>query len=109
MKMLLSILAVVTLLFCHKMIILYEGVKQPKLESHDRLVTFLDRKQIDTTEILCYRDTTALMQFFRMHIGIPDARFFNRKKQLVDYRDKPSDCNAHVWTFMEKMDGINQM
>lgn len=88
---------------------LYEGIKQPKLETHDRLVSFLAHKQMDTTEILCYKDTLALMEFYRTNIGTPNAQFFNRKKQLVDYRDAPNDCNAHVGIFMEKMDRINQM
>jgi hypothetical protein len=95
------------LVSCTRILLWKEGVKQPALETHDRLRTFLVKQQLDTSEILCFRDTNALNRFYGMQIGFPDARFFNRQKQLVDYREKPEDCNAKVGLFLQKMDSIN--
>ena len=86
-----------------------EGIKQPALENHLSLSNFLLSNGIDTSEILCFRDTTALKAFYKTDINLPDARFFNREKVMVDYRSSGSDCNAQVSPFIEKGDSINQM
>jgi len=109
MKIFIISLAACVCFSCTKLALIYEGVKKPALETPDRLTKFLIRQQIDTSEMLCFQDTLALYRFYGQHIGIPEARFFNRQKQLVDYRDKPSDCNGHVAVFMEKMDSINYL
>jgi len=96
-------------LSCTRLLFFYEGVRKPELETPEHLQKFLIRKEIDTTELLCFEDTSALYRFYTQKIGFPEARFFNRKRQMVDYREKPSDCNARVFTFMEKMDRINDL
>ncbi len=93
---------------CTRVLMITEGIKQPALENHTTLSKFLLSKGIDTTEILCFKDTTALIALYRSHIGIPDARFFNSKKKLVDYKNHPNDCNGMVSVFIEKIDSIVQ-
>ncbi len=92
---------------CKQLILLKEGVKQPVLEDHNSLKKFLAKNQIDTTEILCFQDTVALHQFYKTKIGLPDSRFFNRQRALVDYRESPKDCNGKVSVFLEKIDSMN--
>ncbi len=112
MKLLIN-LSLCTLLLasisCRFILIKMEGIKQPKIENHQSLSKFLLSCKIDTSEIICFRDTTTHNHFFFSGNAVPDARFFNRKKKLVDYRSVESDCNAHVSPFIEKVDSINAL
>ena len=92
---------------CKYILIKYERVKQPTLENHESLSRFLCSKGIDTSEILCFKDTTALNTFYKLHLSVPEARFFNKEKKLVDYRNSIFDCNGMVSVFIEKVDSIN--
>ncbi len=92
---------------CKYILIKYERVKQPTLENHESLSRFLCSKGIDTSEILCFKDTTALNTFYKLHLSVPEARFFNKEKKLLDYRNSIYDCNGMVSVFIEKVDSIN--
>lgn len=92
---------------CKFLLLKYEGVKQPALENHQSLSKFLVSNGIDTSEILCFKDTQALNNFYRSGIGIPEAQFFNKDKKFVDYRNSIKDCNGMVSVFIEKIDSIN--
>jgi hypothetical protein len=89
--------------------IIKEGIKQPQIETHQSLVKFLKANQIDTTNMLCFKDTTALKQFYKEKWGIPNARFFNKNGQFVDYRESPEDCNGMVSEFIKKIDSFNKL
>jgi len=69
---------------CKHLVLHMEGIKQPQLEDHLSLSRFLNANGIDTSEILCFKDMDALEDFYKTGIGIPDARFFNRDKKLVN-------------------------
>jgi hypothetical protein len=94
---------------CKLIILKVEKIKQPAIENHASLSKFLLSYGIDTSEILCFRDTNALNAFYKSHIGAPDCRFFNREKAFVNYITAASDCNAKVSSFIEKIDTINQL
>lgn len=98
---------IITLSSCTHLARWMEDIHQPAIESHQSLMKFLIANEIDTTELLCFRDTTALHTFFTSGIGLPDSRFFNRDKLMVDYRTSPKDCNGKVSVFIEKADSIN--
>ncbi len=105
---------VVSLLFffslgCKPILLKIEGIRQPKLENHQSLSKFLLSCRVDTSEILCFKDTFALNKFYATDIAFPDARFFNKEKKLVDYRSLESDCNAKVSPFIEKIGSINKL
>ena len=102
------LMLVVSLFGCKRLALLSVGFKQPQLENYISLTHFLVNKQIDTSEMLCFRDTTALNRFYKRHIGIPESRFFNRRQELVDYKSSPKDCNGQVAVFLEKLDTVNQ-
>ena len=92
---------------CKFLLLKYEGIKQPSIENHESLSKFLWSKGIDTTEILCFKDTVALNNFYSSKIGMPEAVFFNKEKRMVDYRNSFKDCNGMVSIFIEKGDSIN--
>jgi hypothetical protein len=92
---------------CRLILIKIEGLKQPKIETHLSLSKFLLVSRVDTSEILCFRDTFLLNNYYITGVGSPDVRFFNREKKLVDYRSPESACNAKVSKFIEKVDSIN--
>ena len=92
---------------CKFLLLKYEGVEQPALENHQSLSKFLYSNGIDTSEILCFKDTQALNTFYRSGIGMPEAQFFNRDKKFVDYRNSIKDCNGMVSVFIGKIDSIN--
>ncbi len=94
---------------CRFILIKMEGIKQPKIENHQSLSKFLLSSKVDTSEILGFRDTKALFEYYATEIGAPDARFFNREKKLIDYRSIETDCNANVSPFIEKIDSINSL
>jgi hypothetical protein len=92
---------------CKYLLLKYEGIKQPSIENQESLSKFLWSKGIDTTEILCFKDTVALNNFYLSKIGMPEAVFFNREKRMVDYRNSFKDCNGMVSIFIDKGDSIN--
>jgi len=92
---------------CTKLLLISEGVKQPAIENYNSLSKFLLSKGIDTSEILCFKDTTALNAFYKSRFGIPEAQFFNKEKKFVDYRQSITDCNGKVSVFIENIDSIN--
>ena len=93
---------------CTRLIIMKEGIKQPDLEDYNSLSNFLLKIKVDTSELLCFKDTIALNKFFKMKIGMPESQFFNSEKKLVDYRESPKDCNGQVSVFLEKAEIVNQ-
>lgn len=94
---------------CKQLLLKHEGIKQPALEDHKSLSNFLSSKGIDTSEILCFKDTTALNTFYRSGLGLPDAQFFNKESKLVNYRESIKDCNGMVSIFIQKGDSINSV
>ncbi len=92
---------------CKRLLFYHEGIKQPALENHQSLSKFLFSNGIDTSEILCFKDTQALYTFYRSKIGMPEAQFFNKEKKFVDYRNSIKDCNGMVSVFIKKIDSIN--
>ena len=92
---------------CKYLLLRSEGIKPPAIENHQSLSKFLLSKGIDTTEILCFKDTMALNAFYKSGIGMPNARFFNKEKKFVDYKSAITDCNGMVSVFIEKVDSIN--
>jgi len=92
---------------CTRLLFYHEGIKQPAIENHQSLSKFLYSNGIDTSEILCFKDTQALNTFYRSGIGMPEAQFFNRDKKFVDYRNSIKDCNGMVSVFIGKIDSIN--
>ena len=92
---------------CTRLLFYHEGIKQPAIENHQSLSKFLYSNGIDTSEILCFKDTQALNTFYRSGIGMPEAQFFNRDKRFVDYRNSIKDCNGMVSVFIGKIDSIN--
>lgn len=91
---------------CSRLAIWMEGVKQPALEDYYSLTEFLLKFEMDTADILCFKDTNALNNFYLKRIGLPESRFFNSDKNLVDYRESPEDCNGMVSVFLEKVEAI---
>src|SRR5690606_34094967 len=41
--------------------------------------------------------------------SLPDAKFFNKNGNFVDYRLSPSDCNAQVGPFIDNSQNINDL
>ncbi len=99
--------SIVSAFSCTRILLISEGIKQPSLENHESWSRFLLSKGIDTSEILCFKDTQALHTFYRTDIGIPDAQFFNKEKKFVDYRQSIKDCNGMVSVFIENIDSVN--
>ena len=91
---------------CARLAMIKEGVKQPRMEDYASLTSFLLKMGIDTSEMLCFKDTSALNHFYTQNIGIPDSRFFNQHQDLVDYRQSPQDCNGMVAVFLEHIETI---
>lgn len=104
--LLLTVLLVLTT-SCKYLLIKSEGIRQPKIENYESLSKFLLSKGIDTSEILCFKDTLALNIYYRNDFKIPDALFFNREKKFVDYRTSVTDCNGMVSVFIGNIDSIN--
>lgn len=109
MKNLIIILLTLSIWGCTRILMITQEVKNPTIENYQSLNSFLKKKQIDTSEILCFRDTAALRVFYNRHIGLPESQFFNRNKLLVPYKSSPEQCNGMVSVFIENADSINLM
>ena len=108
MKYYLLFILIIFFTSCKRILLIAEGIKQPKLENQKSLSNFLLKKEIDTLELLCFKDTTALNTLYRKKIVLPDSRFFNNKRELVPYKSSPEDCNGKVAVFLEQAESINK-
>ncbi len=85
-------------------------VSQPKLETPRSIRAFLDKYNVSKDiEVYVFGSKKFLDEGYRNGWSIPDAAFYNKQGYFVDYKLKPTDCNAQVGPFITNAQSINTM
>ncbi|CAN5378022.1 hypothetical protein BH10BAC1_BH10BAC1_05700 [soil metagenome] len=78
---------------CTKILLYTYGVRNPKIETKERITKYLDSNKLSSTECYCLKDTASLNQFYLSRIGTPEIRFYDSNGYLMIYRDNKK-CNG---------------
>ena len=85
------------------------GIEDPKIETKESLINFLNNFDLDSIpEIYSFKDSFSYYQAMQ-EISLPDAIFYSKNNFLVNYKEKPNDCNGKVDSIMVNVDDINYM
>ena len=98
-----------SLISCKPAIKLIKGIKNPKLETYATTKRYLTKNQIDTSRVVYYKNLKAYVYAVKKkYLKVPNAMFFDKKGNFVDYRKTPSDCNAKVESFIQVLSAFNE-
>lgn len=108
-KIILTLLIVQLSLFsCKSALLMVKGVKDPKLETYATTKKYLSKNEMDTSRVVYFKDVHSFaIASKKKYLQIPDAFFFDREGNFVDYRKSATDCNAKVGGFIEDLNGFN--
>ncbi len=98
----LSFFVTLILLFnCKTIVKKAYDVKNPEVETQEKLVKYLDEYDMTTSKNLVFK---SFMHFAAASqkgmLSIPDIMLFNADGYYVNYKKKPEDCNAKVDDFL---------
>lgn len=110
MKKVLLIFATVVLLFsCKSVLKTIKGIRNPKLETHTSLQKYLIKNDLDTTRLVYFKDINSfVLASKKKYVQIPNAYFFDKNGNFVDYRKSVTDCNAKVDGFIQDLNAFSE-
>lgn len=100
-QLLLLLVCVLLLTGCKPVLKTVYGIKNPKPTTKEVAQKFLDKKRIEG-KVLYYKDAKSFSSVLGK-IKIPDAQFFNKKGELVEFRKTASECTNDVTVFLEDL------
>lgn len=107
-KVLLLLLFAAFLTGCKPLLLKYYGIKDPKIENKETVYKYLQKKKIDTTDVVIFKDLPSLLKASEAKmLAIPDAMFYNTKGEFVSYKKTAKDCNAKVFDFITDLKTLN--
>ncbi len=103
-------LVLVTFSFsCKQVLLKMYNIKDPQIETKTSLLKFLNSFDLEyIPEIYTFKDTMSYYSTI-INTAIPDAKFFNKNGDFVNYKKKPEDCNAKIDSFIIKIQDINSL
>ncbi len=108
MKKIIPLFVLLSLLFssCKPILLIYFGITKPKLESIQSLEKYAKKINLNSNSIyfIDEKDSANL----KLLKKIPDAYFFDRNGNRIDYRANDSSCNADVFKFITNLNWQNQ-
>lgn len=110
MKKNIVVIAVCCLFFsCKTVLLKVKGVKDPKIETYTSTQKYLYKNDIDTNHVVYFKNINSfLFASKKKYVQIPNAYFFDRNENFVDYRKSTTDCNAKIDGFIQDLNAFNQ-
>ncbi len=108
-KHILLMLLVVLNISCHRIVLYYNGVKNPKIETVDSIKKYIKKKNISKYDLIFFKDINEVSEFKKKfnELRVPDAYFFNQQGTYVSYKKSAQECNAYVDNFITDLKNIN--
>lgn len=86
-----------------------KGIKNPKMESYTSTKKYLLRNDVDTSRLLYFKNLNAFAFASKKKLlQVPNALFFDKSGDFVDYRKTTKDCNAKVETFIDDLSSFKE-
>lgn len=80
-------------------------VKNPKFKNMSELYFFTKKHDVNLNSIYCFESWDKMTTAFNLkYSSIPNAYFFNKKGNFVNYKKTTNDCNAKVDDFIENLE-----
>lgn len=86
-----------------------KGIKDPKIETYSATKKYLYKKDMDTARVVYFKDFNSFAQASKKRLlQVPNALFFDKDGNFVDYRKSATDCNAKVDDFIQDLNTFNE-
>ncbi|MCF6307265.1 MAG: hypothetical protein L3J09_04845 [Flavobacteriaceae bacterium] len=103
--LLIFIISSLLLVSCKAYLIKKYNISDPKIESISSVKKFLAEKEINNENLLFFKDLESFSSFGETYsFGYPEAYFFNKQGNLVDYRKSIEECNANIDVFITDLE-----
>ena len=110
MKKLLLIIIILSFVSCKSILLKTYEIKDPKLEDFTSIKTFLNIKKIDTSNVYVFKNLSCFERASKQKLlSIPNAFFFNKANNLVNYKKNSTDCNAKIDDFLSDLSSFSQL
>lgn len=110
MKKLPLLIIILAFVSCKSTLLKTYEIKDPKLEDFTSIKTFLNIKKIDTSTVYIFRNLSCFKRASKQKLlSVPNAIFFNKAGNLVDYKKKTTDCNAKIDGFLSDLSSFSQL
>jgi hypothetical protein len=91
------------MLGCKRILLYTAGVRTPKEENKESLKEYIYKSGLDTNEIYIPTDTADFLKLNKISSSQSGYVFFNRKKEMLMYKDTGSACSAPVIVFVKSI------
>ncbi len=103
--LLVFIISSLLLVSCKAYLLKKYNISDPKIESIGSVKKFLTEKEINNVNLLFFKDLESYTSFGEAYsFGYPDAYFFNKQGNMVDYKKSPEECNANIDVFITDLE-----
>ena len=83
-------------------------VKSPNFETRANQQLFLQKNNVHVSDYFYFKDLNSfVLASKKKYLSIPDAFFFNKEGNLVNYKKSSADCNAKVGDFINDLKGFS--
>ncbi len=97
----------VLLVSCKSTLKTIKGIKDPKIETYSATKKYLYKKDMDTARVVYFKDFNSFaLASKKKLLQVPNALFFDKNGNFVDYRKTTSDCNAKVDGFIQDLNSF---
>ncbi|ESU29166.1 hypothetical protein FLJC2902T_12080 [Flavobacterium limnosediminis JC2902] len=98
-----------SLFSCKLVLKTIKGIKDPKIETSATSRKYLYKNDMDTTRIVYFKNLQSFVSASKKKmLTIPNAIFFDKRGNFVDYRKSTTDCNAKVHDFIEELTNFSE-
>lgn len=108
-KILFIIVSALLFISCKTVLLKVKGIKDPKLETYATTKSYLFKKDMDSSRVLYYKDVNSFEAAIKKnYFQVPNAFFFDKNGNFVDYRKTTTDCNAKIDGFIQDLNTFNE-
>lgn len=85
-------------------------IKDPKIETELSIKSFLNSKKIDTSNVYIFKSLmTYSIASQKKLLSVPDAIFYNKEGNFVNYKKSASDCNGKIDSFLSDLKSFSEI
>lgn len=94
-KLLLFLILVTLGTSCSKIMMVFYGAHQPRIETPESIYKYLEKKSIKTNNVYFLKDSTAFYEYFDAFGKLPRVYIYNNNKYLLDIIEKDT-CSGQT-------------
>lgn len=84
------------------------GVKNPKFKENSEIYHFAKKHDVELNSLFYFENWDMMKKVLKAkYSSIPNAYFFNKYGNYVNYRKTSSDCNAKVDEFIDNLEAFS--